>query len=93
MKKSSGYTQFNYHIRDWLSILISQGYSFRKIGKIIGKHHSSISREVKRNSIYYYGKKVYNPVLANNLTIDRKVKSIKGRNKIESNVEIQKIIE
>ena len=60
---------------------------------MIGKHHSFISREVKRNSIYYYGKKVYNPVLANNLTIDRKVKSIKGRNKIESNVEMQKIIE
>ncbi len=93
MKESSGYTQFNYHIRDWLSILISQGFSYREIGRMIGKHHTSVSREVKRNSMRFYGKDVYNPIVANEYSKERKIKSIEGRNKIESNVNIQKTIE
>lgn len=43
--------------RDELSILLKKGYSRRQIGEALGKDHSSITREIKRNKV----KGVYEP--------------------------------
>lgn len=36
--------------RDEISILLKKGYSCRDISDVIGKNHSSVSREIRRNS-------------------------------------------
>lgn len=43
--------------RDELSILLKKGYSRRQIGEALGKDHSSITREIRRNRV----KGVYEP--------------------------------
>jgi len=45
------YNQLQNHERDELSILLAQGFSYRTIGKMMGRSHTSISREVRRNSV------------------------------------------
>ncbi len=45
------YTHFSKSDRLELSLLLNRGYSFREIAKSLGKDHSSISREVKQNSV------------------------------------------
>ena len=35
--------------RDQLALLVNQGKSYREIGQTLGFHHTSISREIKRN--------------------------------------------
>lgn len=61
MSTPSGYGHMNYHMRDWMSMLISDGCSFRKIGRIIGRHHTTISREFYRNADLVNGEYVYDP--------------------------------
>ena len=43
------YTHFTLEERKYLQQLLSEGHSFRKIAIILGKHYSTISREVNRN--------------------------------------------
>lgn len=43
------YTHFTLSERTYLQQLLAEGKSFRKIAEILGRHPSSISREVKRN--------------------------------------------
>ena len=43
------YTHFTLEERKYLQQLLSEGYSFRKIAKILEKSPSTISREVNRN--------------------------------------------
>lgn len=65
MKKYNRITQENrYEIYE----LIKSGLSIRKISKIIGKNHSTVSRELKRNS----GKRGYRPHQAHNQAENRK---------------------
>ncbi len=45
------YNHFTISERAKLELLFKQGKSVREIGKELGKHYSSISREIKRNSI------------------------------------------
>ncbi len=45
------YTHFSKSNRLELSILLNRGYSFRDIAKSLKKDHSSISREVRNNSV------------------------------------------
>lgn len=45
------YNHFNRSERNELSILLKKGYSYREIGPTIHKNPSSISREVKDNSV------------------------------------------
>ncbi len=45
------YNHFTISERAKLELLFKQGKSIREIGKELGKHYSSISREIKRNSI------------------------------------------
>jgi len=44
------YTHFKQSDRDEISILLKKGYSQREIARVIGKNHSSVSREIKKNS-------------------------------------------
>jgi transposase, IS30 family len=45
------YTHFSKTERLEISVLLKRGYSAREIGSALGKHHSSVSREIKRNSV------------------------------------------
>ena len=45
------YNHFTRSERNELSILLKKGYSYRDIAKAIKKNPSSISREVKENSV------------------------------------------
>lgn len=45
------YRHFTSDERLEISILLKKGYSFRAIGRAMGKNHSSISREIKNNSV------------------------------------------
>jgi len=38
--------------REWIFNYREQGYSNREIGRLIGRHHTTISREIKRNAPY-----------------------------------------
>ncbi|MBI4812699.1 helix-turn-helix domain-containing protein, partial [Candidatus Falkowbacteria bacterium] len=44
------YQHFKQSDRDEISILLKKGYSCREIADVIGKNHSSVSREIKANS-------------------------------------------
>lgn len=48
---SGKYSHFGKTDRMELSILLKKGYSYREIGKVLGKNHSSIGREVRNNSV------------------------------------------
>lgn len=52
------YNHFTKFERECLAILYKQGVTITEIAKIIGKHKSSVSREIRRN--YSYKKKRYN---------------------------------
>lgn len=54
------YKHFTKQDRNEISILLKKGYSHRDTAKALGKHHSSVSREIKKNSV----KGRYNPVKA-----------------------------
>ena len=54
------YSQFSKPERNELSILLQKGYSHRDAAKVLGKHHSAVSREVERNSV----KGTYDPLKA-----------------------------
>lgn len=45
------YTHFSKTERLEISVLLKRGYSAREIGRALGKHHSSVSREIKLNSV------------------------------------------
>ena len=71
-------THFTLEERKYLQKLLSEGCSFRKIGAILGRHPSTICREVKRNRSQHrsYRKHdnqyCYNHWRANNLYIRRR---------------------
>lgn len=82
MEPSSGYTQFTYYTRLWLSTLIRERKSYREIGRIMGRHHSTISREVKRNGYNYYRLRLYHPIIAEEKANERKEKCRQGKIKV-----------
>lgn len=47
------YNHLNLNEREQLSALRQLGLTFREIGKILGREHTSLSREYRRNSKYY----------------------------------------
>lgn len=61
MPESSGCTHFDYQMRQWLSMLLSKGHSYRCIGQILNMNHTSISREISRNSIIINNGTWYDP--------------------------------
>lgn len=64
MTRPSGYTHLSYHPRRWLSMLLEKGLSLRACAEIMGCHHSTLSREIRRNGIRRGRKIVYDPVIA-----------------------------
>lgn len=56
------YRHFSQSDRDEISILLKKGYSHRNIAEAIGKNHSSVSREINKNSRI---NGVYDPKWAN----------------------------
>ena len=51
MVMKTNYTQLNIEEREQIAVLKAQGKSLREIGRMLGKNHSTISRELKRNRI------------------------------------------
>lgn len=51
MKFHMSHSHFSQQERDRISILLKNGHSHREIGSALGKHHSSVSREIERNSV------------------------------------------
>lgn len=47
------YHHLNLGEREQLSTLRQQGLTFRKIGEVLGRDHTSLSREYRKNSKYY----------------------------------------
>lgn len=83
------YTHFNRMDRLELSILLKKGYSRRAIASALGKSHSSVIRELKRNQV----KGQYVPDKANHKAyVKRKYSKYQGM-KVVNNQEIRDYIE
>lgn len=68
-------------------------YSFRKIWLLLNRSHSTISREVNRNSTYYWWWKTkYKPIEANYKAVYRRKKSYINRIKLNKNIKLRKKI-
>lgn len=87
----NGNDQFGQFTRIWLSMLLAKGKSYREIGKEMGKHHSSIGREVRKYSIKVNGILRYDPQEAQRQSDLARRKS-KG-NKIDQSMELMNFIE
>jgi transposase, IS30 family len=79
------YTHFSKAERSELSILKNKGYSLRNIAKTMGKSHSSLSRELRRNRVH----ETYDPKKAQQKAyVKRKYSKYQGM-KVVSNPEIK----
>lgn len=83
------YTHFNKTERLEISVLLKRGYSHREIGSALGKHHSSISREIKENSV----NGVYDPHKAHHKAYARRKYSKYQGMKIRENSWLEKFIQ
>lgn len=75
MAMGKQHAQLTLDEREKISILKASGKSLREIGALIGKHASTISRELKRNSFRALGLKGYGPARAEMLARKRKSKA------------------
>ena len=66
------YKHFTKDERNEISVLLKKGFSCSDIGKALGKDHSSVSREIKRNSV----KEQYDPKKAD---VKSRVKRINAK--------------
>lgn len=83
------HSQFSKAERNELSILLQKGHSHREIAKALGKHHSAVSREVKRNTV----KGVYDPAKANQKARTRRKDSKYQNMKINESSEFLQFLE
>lgn len=74
--------------RNELSILLNRGYSRREIADSLGKDHSSITREIKRNST----KGLYEPLKAQTKSKARRKKSKYQNMKVNQSPEFVKFL-
>jgi IS30 family transposase len=82
------YTHFSKEERAELSILKKKGYSLRSIAEAMGKSHSSLSRELRRNTVHG----LYDPKKAHHKAyVKRKYSKYQGM-KVSSNPEIQNYV-
>ncbi|MBE8232246.1 MAG: helix-turn-helix domain-containing protein, partial [Endozoicomonadaceae bacterium] len=79
-KQNTHYKQVTLAQRYQISAHRQAGYSLRAIGELIGIDHSTISRELKRNSVN--GK--YLPEHAQNTSVERKNTALKFSKKNEN---------
>lgn len=83
------YKHFSKTERLELSILLKKGYSLRDIGRVLKRNPSSVSREIRRNSV----KGVYDPPKAHHKAyVKRKYAKYQGM-KIRGNPEIETYIQ
>lgn len=61
------YTHLSEEERNQLVVLVNRGSSVRSIATVLGRHHSSISREIKRN----FGKRRYRAHRAQQRAVER----------------------
>lgn len=74
--------------------LRKQGISLREIGRIIKRPHSTISKELKRNSEYLGWEKYrYNPLEANKKAKERRIKTNQKNTKLLKNPKMLKLFE
>jgi len=82
------YTHFSKTERLEISVLLKRGYSHREIGRALGKHHSSVSREINNNSV----NGEYDPHKAQHKAyVKRKYSKYQGM-KVRENSEIEKYL-
>lgn len=74
------YKHFTQNDRNEISILLKKGYSQEDIAGVLEKNHSSVNREINRNSV----KGEYNPVKAQRKSIVKRLKSKHQCMKIDS---------
>ena len=83
------YTHFSKSERLELSILLKKGYSLREIGRALKRNPSSVSREIKENSV----KGIYDPHKANHKAyVKRKYSKYQGM-KVQEHPELRRYIE
>ncbi len=82
------YSHFKRTDRIELSILLRKGYSYRDIGKAIKKNPSSISREIKENSV----NGIYDPKKANQKAYRRRQQAKYRSMKIRTNLKLEEYI-
>jgi transposase, IS30 family len=83
------HSHFKKYDRDEISILLKKGYSHREIAGILGKHHSSVSREIERNKV----NDVYDPDKSSHKARTRRKKSKYYGMKINENFGLKKFVE
>lgn len=81
------YHQFNLIEREKIAILRAEGRSIRAIGRILGRTHSSISRELKRNHHF----KTYLPQTAHEKAGEKKKKA--GKRRRLKNIAIRQFVQ
>ena len=86
MKK---YSHFTKQERDEISILLNKGYSHRDIAGALGKNHSSVSREIKNNSV----NGIYDPAKAQHKARVKRLYSKYQAMKIRDNPDLEKYIQ
>lgn len=74
MEMANPYKQLCLEERDRIAIMKAEGKSFREIGRLLGRDHGTIQRELKRNSAPVY-KGCYLPSRANSRAKERKMRS------------------
>lgn len=80
------FKQINQEERIQIYAYLQKGLSHRKISRILKRHHSSISEEIKRNSLdMWRGKTIYKPLDAQIRTIKRRKMANNKHIKLRSN--------
>ena len=83
------YHHFSKNERNELSVLLKRGYSYSDIARVLWKSHSSVSREVKKNSV----KGTYDPDKANQKARTRRKDSKYQNMKINESSEFLEFLE
>lgn len=86
--------QLNQEERIEIYALRKQGISLRGIGRILKRAHTTISKELDRNSIYLgWDRYCYNPLKANKKAKDRRVKANQKNIKLFKDPKMLKLFE
>ena len=67
-----GHRKLNLEEREKMAIFKASGKSLREIAALLGRHHSTLSRELKRNTCRAFGFEGYGPARAERLARRRK---------------------
>ena len=60
--KKTNFNQLNLEQRQTIQYMVDKGYNFTKIGKVINKDRTTISKEIKRNRYvksYFFDAGIY----------------------------------